>query len=118
MSKSNSISKSSGHGADHWWRQRFTAIGLAVLGLALIYCIISTLGQPYEVAVSRLQDPGVVTVVSLFILFMFYHAALGLQVVLEDYVSTISTRTALIVIVQMLCFFLAAAGVISLISLL
>lgn len=114
--KSNTIGKSSGHGAKHWWHQRVTAVGLAALGLALIYCLVSTLGQPYEVAVERLKDPGVVSVVALFILFMFYHAALGLQVVIEDYVSTTSTRTVMILIVQLLCLLLAVTGTVSLIS--
>lgn len=43
----------------------------------------------------------------------FYHASLGLQVVIEDYVGHRGWRTGGIIAVKMACLFLAITGVFS-----
>ena len=44
---------------------------------------------------------------------IFYHSAMGLQVVLEDYVANISLRRRLILISNLLLFFLATISIVS-----
>ena len=44
---------------------------------------------------------------------LFYHAALGLQVVLEDYVSHKGVRLALVIAVRFLAIALATAAILA-----
>jgi succinate dehydrogenase / fumarate reductase membrane anchor subunit len=46
-----------------------------------------------------------------FLIAAFYHGALGMQVIIEDYISEEWIRIAGIIAVQLISFFLAALGV-------
>ncbi|MCH8177864.1 MAG: succinate dehydrogenase, hydrophobic membrane anchor protein, partial [Proteobacteria bacterium] len=63
--------------------------------------------------VGWIQQPAVAIGLILLILSTFYHTQLGLQVVIEDYVSTHSTRTASIIVVNFLCLSFAIIGVVA-----
>lgn len=75
-------------GVSHWWWQRITSIVLIPLGVWFVYSILALLPADYEQATAWLHSP---VQAALFILFcgaMFWHAFLGLQVIIEDYVHT------------------------------
>jgi succinate dehydrogenase / fumarate reductase membrane anchor subunit len=83
----------------HWLLQRFTAVLLIPLSYWLIVFIDLIATQPYSVTLDWLTSPLNAGALSVWIVSVFYHAALGLQVVIEDYVSrqplqTISIRLA------------------------
>ena len=75
-------------GAHHWLLQRFTAIGNLVL---MVWFIVSVLLLPdlnYTAAREWIAAPVPATAMALLIISTFWHARLGLQVVIEDYLHT------------------------------
>ena len=49
----------------------------------------------------------------LLLIALFYHMALGLQVVVEDYVHTERMKIPAVVVIQLGCFALAVAGIVA-----
>ncbi|MBU2568717.1 MAG: succinate dehydrogenase, hydrophobic membrane anchor protein [Gammaproteobacteria bacterium] len=75
-------------GTEHWWLQRVTAVALIPLSYWLIVLIKLATTATYQETVSWLAAPLNTVVIALWILAVCFHAALGVQVVIEDYVST------------------------------
>jgi len=70
----------------------------------------------YATFTAWLSNPFTAVMMISVIIAAFYHAALGLQVILEDYVSQKGIRTGAIIAVKLLCLFLAITGVFSIIK--
>ena len=88
-------------GVDHWWSQRLTAVALVPLGLWFIYSILSLLASDHSAAVEWLRSPIQATLLILFNISVFWHAFLGLQVVIEDYIHTEWLKVALLMSLKM-----------------
>lgn len=101
-------------GVGHWWRQRLTAIALVPLSLYFVASLVFLSDTDHATAVHWLGSPITLGLMVLFLGATFYHAALGLQVVIEDYVHGHGARMALIVLMQFACFALAIAGIVAL----
>lgn len=99
-------------GVEQWWRQRLSAIALVPLTLWLVASLIALRGSDYEVVVTWLRTPFATLMMVLLVIALFYHTALGLQVVVEDYVHTAAKLPALIVL-RLACFALAAIGILA-----
>jgi succinate dehydrogenase / fumarate reductase membrane anchor subunit len=100
-------------GTDHFWAQRLTAIALVPLILWLCFSIASLPGMDYISVREWLASPFTAIVMVLLIIAGFYHAKLGLQMVIEDYVSNHAARTVVIITVTMLTAVLGVTGVFS-----
>ncbi|MCP4429542.1 MAG: succinate dehydrogenase, hydrophobic membrane anchor protein [Gammaproteobacteria bacterium] len=104
-------------GTSHFWHQRLTA--LALIPLVLWFCFgLASLPADYQSLTSYIQQPVVATGLILLIAMVFYHAQLGLQIVLEDYVSSHSIRTITIIITGFVCLFCALIGIVAVIKIL
>lgn len=80
----------------HWWMQRLTAILLLPLSYWLIAFLRITLNGNYFEMLEWLALPlNKIALISWFLIVCF-HATIGLQVVLEDYVSNRGYRFAAI----------------------
>jgi succinate dehydrogenase / fumarate reductase membrane anchor subunit len=101
-------------GVSHWWHQRLTAIALVPLSLWFVASLVFLTDTDHATAVHWLGSPISLGVMVLFIAALFYHAVLGVQVVIEDYVSHHGLRLASIVLVQFAGFALAMAAIVSL----
>ncbi len=73
-------------GVHHWYGQRASAILLIFLVAWLIYAIFSLAGAGHSAAAEFVSRPVNAAFLIVFLVTMFYHAMLGLQVVVEDYV--------------------------------
>lgn len=104
-------------GLSHWWHQRLTAIAMVPLMVASLV-VVALIGQAdYGSALALMANPLVATLLLILVLVGFFHAALGLQVVIEDYVSQEGIRMSFIILVKMVMFALAALSVLSILKL-
>ncbi|MGZ4960594.1 MAG: succinate dehydrogenase, hydrophobic membrane anchor protein [Methylomonas sp.] len=94
----------------HWLYQRMTAAALVPLSIWLILLLNKAQHAAYPEMVAWLSSPINVVAIFAWILVAFFHAALGMQVVIEDYVSTLSIRNLAIRVANLifLIFCLAA----------
>lgn len=74
-------------GAGHWWTQRVTSVALIFLGLWFGIALLLRGDFSYDGMVAWLSQPVTAVLMMLFVLTSFYHSKLGVQVIVEDYVS-------------------------------
>jgi succinate dehydrogenase / fumarate reductase membrane anchor subunit len=98
-------------GVEHWWAQRITAITLVPLALWFVMTVIGLAGAEHGVLVDWVSQPLAAVLLVLFLIAAFYHSALGLQVVIEDYVENEAARLGLIVAMRLAHILLAALGI-------
>lgn len=99
-------------GVEYWWRERVTAVALVPLTLWFVGSIISHSGSNYADFVAWLKAPFTTLMMVLFLIALFYHTALGLQVVVEDYVHS-ALKIPALVAMRLACFTCAAAGILA-----
>ena len=73
-------------GTQHWWIQRLTAVALLLLTPWFVIMALGLIGADQPTARLTLAHPLNATLLLAYVLAMFWHAQLGLQVVIEDYV--------------------------------
>lgn len=100
-------------GVGHWWVQRLTAGALILLGGWFVITVLSLLHADYAMAHAMAAKPWNALLLILFIVTAIWHAVLGLQVVLEDYVHTRWKEVAAMVAIKFLAVLAATAGVLS-----
>jgi succinate dehydrogenase / fumarate reductase, membrane anchor subunit len=103
-------------GVEHWWLQRITAVALVPLSLWFVIAIIRLVGADSDGVRDWVGNPLPAIMLVLLLIATFYHAALGLEVVIEDYVHAELTKLGLVVIVRLGCFALAVAGMFAVLS--
>ncbi len=105
-------------GTHHFWVQRLTAVALIPLTVwfALSLASLATAGQA-EV-VTWMKSPLSATLMLSFIMAGFWHMKLGLQVVIEDYVHTESTKITCLILNNLIAIFLALAAFLSVLKML
>nr|WP_240151546.1 succinate dehydrogenase, hydrophobic membrane anchor protein [Oleiagrimonas citrea] len=96
-------------GANHWWMQRMTAVALVVLGIWFVITLLSLMHADFATAHATLAKPWNAVLMIAFTTSMFWHAQLGLQVVIEDYVHTRWLEVSLMVLVKLLAVLFALA---------
>lgn len=100
-------------GVRHWWAQRVTAVALIPLALWFAASLIARAGDDYDAFILWLRAPSTTVLMALLLIALFYHMALGLQVVVEDYVHTNRIKIAIVIAINLGCFLLAVAGIIA-----
>ena len=102
---------SSGEGSHHWGLQRVSAIALVPLTLWFLFAALGQVGSSHAEVTAWLSSPGVALLLVLFLGFMFYHASLGVQVVIEDYVHSETAKTVSLLLVKGVLLLAGAAAV-------
>lgn len=95
-------------GTEHFVLQRLTATALVALGIWFVLFVLSLLGADYVAATAAIAKPWNAVLLVGFLVAMFWHAQLGLQVILEDYIHNSLLALALQVSVK----FIAVLGAI------
>jgi succinate dehydrogenase / fumarate reductase membrane anchor subunit len=98
-------------GVAHWWAQRVTAIALIPLSLWYVASLIALTGADHSQLVAWLHAPFPAMVTILLMVAMFYHMALGIQVVVEDYVHTEWVKMAALLLNNFVAVALAMTGI-------
>jgi succinate dehydrogenase / fumarate reductase, membrane anchor subunit len=105
---------SAGHGVGHWWAQRLTALALIPLGLWFVSALVCLAGADHAAIAGWMAEPISLVGLILFVLAIVYHAVLGVQVVIEDYVHAKSVKLTLVILLQLGGFALAAGMLVAL----
>ncbi|MDY0022624.1 succinate dehydrogenase, hydrophobic membrane anchor protein [Arenimonas caeni] len=90
MSLRNPLARAKGlgsakDGTTHWWHQRLSAIALLLLTPWFVILMVGLIGDDLATVRATLSQPLTAILMTAFVLSLFWHARLGLQVVIEDY---------------------------------
>lgn len=103
-------------GIGHWWMQRVTSLCLIPL-IVWAAVMIATLGShEHHYFTNWLASPINAILMITLVVIVCYHAALGLQVIIEDYVHLTALKIISIVAVYLFAFILALVGVFAVIE--
>ena len=98
-------------GVGHFWRQRVTAIALAPLAGWFACIALSLIGATRDTAVAFLKMPANAVPLGLFVVIASIHMALGVQVVIEDYIANEGLKLVSLVLMKFAHFALGAASI-------
>ena len=105
-------------GVNHFWAQRMTALALIPLTVWFVISLFSVVGADHGAVQAWVSSPVVAGLLILLIVATFYHAFLGLQVVIEDYIHGEGLKLLTLVTVKGASWLLAIVGVLSVLVLL
>ena len=122
MSMLNPLARAKGHGSakegvHHWYAQRASAVLLVFLVGWLIYALVTLAGGGYEASKAFIANPVNASFLGLLLVVVLYHAMLGLQVVIEDYVHNPVMEVALYFITRAGAYVMMALGVVHILKL-
>ncbi|RKZ47445.1 MAG: succinate dehydrogenase, hydrophobic membrane anchor protein [Gammaproteobacteria bacterium] len=118
MSLSTPLAKARGlgsakSGTHHWIAQRLTAIALIPLSIWFVSSLVCMTELNHQTATAWIQSPLVAIFLILFIIAMFHHAQLGLQVVIEDYIDSRVMKITGLILLKLVSFFAGLAAAIA-----
>ena len=101
------------HGAQHWLVQRFTAVGNIVLIPFLMISLALMPDLSFDTVRAWAARPVPATALILIMINTFWHARLGVQVMLEDYLHEHGGKFAALTLLNLLPLAGAAFGILS-----
>ena len=88
-------------GTGHFWAQRVTAVALVPLTFLFVMLLFVLKGADHAGMVAIMGNPLVAIIMLSFIVAGLYHMMLGMQVVIEDYVSHEGAKVVLVLTVDL-----------------
>lgn len=104
-------------GVHHWYAERVTSLALVPLTLWFVFSMVRLAGARQEEVAGWAAHPWNAVLLLALIAMTFHHMALGIQVVLEDYVSHKWFMTAGIMATKAVCGLLALTAALSVLKL-
>ncbi len=102
-------------GTDHFWKQRVTAVANLVLGLFFVGLVVSFVGSDYATVRATLSSLWVAVPMLCLILSGMIHMRLGMQTIIEDYISSEGPK---VILLMLNTFFAIAVGLASVLAIL
>ncbi|MDJ0780224.1 MAG: succinate dehydrogenase, hydrophobic membrane anchor protein [Gammaproteobacteria bacterium] len=99
-------------GTSHFWHLALTSLLLIPLVLWFGFSI-AAMPVDHATLSAWIASPLVTVGLSLLIIVVFYHAKLGLQVIIEDYIASHAKRTVVLLMSNLACLAFGAVGVVS-----
>ena len=87
-------------GTGHFWHERVTSVALIPLSLWFLYVMLGLSGTSEVTALQFLAHPWNAILMGAFVGFSLWHAYLGLQVVVDDYVHTAGAKIFLMLLIR------------------
>ncbi len=103
-------------GTGHFWRQRVGAAALVPLAVWFVCAAVALIGADRNTAVAFLAQPVNAIAMALFVIAALNHMALGVQVVIEDYVHEEGPKLALVVLDNFFAWIVGAACLFALVK--
>jgi succinate dehydrogenase / fumarate reductase membrane anchor subunit len=100
-------------GTDHWFTERLTALALVPLSLWFVAAVLGGVGADHATLKAWMSVPGNMTLMILLITAFFWHAALALGTVIEDYVHHKPAHMGGLIAVKFGCIFLGVFSIVS-----
>ena len=104
-------------GVDHWWAERIGGLALVPLTAWFVISVIALVGADRVAFAEWVRQPLSAVLLILTLIATFHHNALGLQVVIEDYVDNEALRFGLIIVMKLASVVLAALGIFAVLKL-
>ena len=103
--------QSKSHGVVHWKLQRISAIAMIPLIIWFVSSLVFSLINGYDQSISWLQSPLNATGMVLLFGTLYFHAASGLQVVVEDYVHNEGLKIMSLILIKLLSVLLGVLSI-------
>lgn len=104
-------------GSHHWWMMKLTSLALIPLTLWFFLEIMNLIatGASFEAVTQWLSKPYVAVLMILFLAVNFYHAAMGGQEIILDYLPNKKIKVPSLILFHFGCFAAGIAGIASVI---
>lgn len=100
-------------GTHHFWHQRVTSLILIPLTFWLVYSVLVLAPMDHAAVTAWMGAPLNALLLLIFLITAFYHAQLGVQVVIEDYIHVEWKKIACIILVNVLAILAGTASVLA-----
>lgn len=111
------IAPSTKTGSHHWLLQRVTAVAMIPLIIWLVFSFVQIVEDPQGFLAVFFAYPLNAIAAILFIIASLYHGALGMRVIIEDYVPQKMMMHVLITSINLISIATAVAGIIAIVRL-
>ena len=108
---------SSHSGTTDFWRQRLTAVAMALLIVPVIVVILMLIGRNHAGAAQILSSIPFAIILVLFIIASTWHMRIGMQIVIEDYVHNEKVKLASVMANNFFCIAVALASIYAILKL-
>ncbi len=98
--------------AEAWLAERVSAVLLLPLMVWLVAAFIAHTGSDYATLIAWLRKPLTTILMALLLIALFWHTALGLRVVIDDYIHS-GARIPMLILMRLVCAALAVAGILA-----
>jgi len=108
---------SSHSGTTDFWRQRLTAVAMALLIVPVIVIVLILSSSNHAGAAQLLGSIPIAIILVLFIVASTWHMRIGMQIVVEDYVHSEKLKLACVMANNFFCVAVALASIYAILKL-